>query len=107
MNGQNGSDVATTDDVMEALEGVIDPELGLDFVTLGLIYEVRIDDDGGVDVVYSLTSPGCPIGPQVAAQVVELVGELDGVTEVRPQLVFSPPWTPERLSEDARFALGF
>jgi metal-sulfur cluster biosynthetic enzyme len=92
--------------VLDALCGVIDPELGLDFVTLGLIYEVRIDG-GTVDVIYSLTSPGCPIGPQVAGQVVELVGELDGVSEVRPHLVFSPPWTPERLSEDARFALGF
>ncbi|MFN8204453.1 MAG: metal-sulfur cluster assembly factor [Solirubrobacteraceae bacterium] len=97
--------MVTEEAVFDALEGVIDPELGLDFVTLGLIYDVSIDG-GTVDVVYSLTSPGCPIGPQVAAQVIELVGELDGVGEVRPQLVFSPPWTPERLSEDARFALG-
>lgn len=97
--------MVTEQAVLDALGGVIDPELGLDFVTLGLIYDVRIEG-GTVDVVYSLTSPGCPIGPHVAGEVIALVGELEGVSEVRPQLVFVPPWTPERLSEDARFALG-
>jgi metal-sulfur cluster biosynthetic enzyme len=54
-----------------------------------------------------LTSPGCPIGPQVSEQIQEFVGELGGVEEVIPTMVFSPPWTPERMSEDAKFALGF
>jgi metal-sulfur cluster biosynthetic enzyme len=94
------------DEVLEALTNVIDPELGLDFVELGLVYEVEIDE-GTVTVTFTLTSPGCPIGPQVSEQMVEFVGELDGVLEVVPRMVFTPPWTPEKMSEDAKFALGF
>jgi metal-sulfur cluster biosynthetic enzyme len=96
----------TEDDVLEALTNVIDPELGLDFVELGLVYDVEIDE-GNVTVTFTLTSPGCPIGPQVSEQMVEFVGELDGVVEVVPRMVFTPPWTPEKMSEDAKFALGF
>ena len=99
--------IATVDEITEALRDVIDPELGLDFVELGLIYDVAVDDAGAVSVTYTLTSPGCPIGPQVAEQIEEFVSELDGVTEVQPTMTFSPPWTPERMSEDAKFALGF
>ena len=94
------------DDVQEALSNVIDPELGLDFVELGLIYEVAIED-GEVFVTFTLTSPGCPIGPQVGEQIEEFVGELDGVTRVYPKMTFSPPWTPEMMSEEAKFALGY
>lgn len=72
---------------------------------LGLIYEITIHD-ADVEVVFSLTTPGCPIGPRVAMQMVELVGALDGVRGVTPRLVFQPRWSKERLSEDARFALG-
>ena len=97
----------TLEDVEDALTNVIDPELGLDFVELGLIYEVDVDGEGAVRVTYTLTSPGCPIGPQVSEQIEEFVGELDGVTDVQPTMTFSPPWTPERMSEDAKFALGF
>jgi len=93
-------------EVLDALANVIDPELGLDFVELGLIYDVAIDDDE-VRVVYSLTSPGCPIGPQVAEQIPESVGDMPGDDQVTPRLTCSPPWTSERISEDARFALGF
>ena len=99
--------MVTVDDVTEALRDVIDPELGLDFVELGLIYDVKIDEQGSVSVTYTLTSPGCPIGPQVSEQIQEFVGELDGVHDVQPTMTFSPPWTPERMSEDAKFALGF
>ena len=98
--------MATLEDITDALRDVIDPELGLDFVELGLIYDVEIDD-GTVRVTYTLTSPGCPIGPQVSEQIEEFVGELDGVNEVLPTMTFSPPWTPELMSEDAKFALGF
>jgi metal-sulfur cluster biosynthetic enzyme len=97
----------TVDEVTDVLREVIDPELGLDFVELGLIYDVEVDDQGAVRVTYTLTSPGCPIGPQVSEQIEEFVGELDGVTDVQPTMTFSPPWTPERMSEDAKFALGF
>ena len=99
--------MATVDDITEALRDVIDPELGLDFVELGLIYDIEIDEAGVVQVTYTLTSPGCPIGPQVSEQIAEFVGELDGVSDVRPTMTFSPPWTPERMSDDAKFALGF
>src|ERR1700746_908105 len=98
--------MATVEDVTDALRDVIDPELGLDFVELGLIYEVEVDE-GTVRVTYTLTSPGCPIGPQGSEQIEEFVGELDGVSAVESEMTFSPPWTPERMSEDAKFALGF
>ena len=98
--------MTTAEDVTEALRDVIDPELGLDFVELGLIYDVEVDA-GTVHVTYTLTSPGCRIGPQVSEQIEEFVGELDGVEDVQSTMTFSPPWTPERMSEDAKFALGF
>ena len=96
----------TEEDVYEALEEVIDPELGLDFVNLGLVYDVNIEGNE-VYVTFTLTTPACPIGPQVSEQMVEFVGEVPGVTEVVPNMVFSPPWTPEKMSEDAKFALGY
>ena len=98
--------MTTAEDVTEALTNVIDPELGLDFVELGLVYDVAIED-GKVDITFTLTSPGCPIGPQVTEQMKEFVSELDGVVEVVPKMVFSPPWTPDLMSEDAKFALGY
>ena len=95
------------DDVLEALSNVIDPELGLDFVELGLVYGVEIEESGRVEVTFTLTTPACPIGPQVSEQMEEFVGELPGVTEVVPTMVFTPPWSPEKMSEDAKFALGY
>ena len=96
----------TIDQVTEALTNVIDPELGLDFVELGLIYDIEVED-GTVAITFTLTSPGCPIGPPVSEQIREFVGELDEVQRVEPRMVFTPPWTPDRMSEDAKFALGF
>ncbi|MGZ4166205.1 MAG: metal-sulfur cluster assembly factor [Solirubrobacteraceae bacterium] len=98
--------MANVDEVTDALREVIDPELGLDFVELGLIYEVQVDG-GSVHVTYTLTSPGCPIGPQVSEQIEEFVMDLDGVEDVQSTMTFTPPWTPELMSEDAKFALGF
>lgn len=96
----------TEDVVYEALEEVIDPELGLDFVSLGLVYEVEIENED-VYVTFTLTTPACPIGPQVSEQMKEFVGELEGVSAVHPKMVFDPPWSPEMMSEEAKFALGF
>jgi metal-sulfur cluster biosynthetic enzyme len=96
----------TEDDVMDALSNVIDPELGLDFVELGLIYGVEVVE-GNVRVTFTLTTPGCPIGPQVNEQIEEFVGDLDGVKAVESEMVFTPPWSPEMMSEDAKFALGY
>ena len=98
--------VPTKEDVTDALTNVIDPELGLDFVELGLVYDVEIDGDE-VYVTFTLTTAGCQIGPQVSDQMKEYVGELEGVSKVHPKMVFTPPWTPERMSEDAKFALGY
>ena len=98
--------MVTPEDVQDALTNVIDPELGLDFVELGLIYEIEIDG-GEVHVTFTLTAPGCPIGPEVSEQIEEFVSELDGVESVRSTMVFTPPWTPDRMSEDAKFALGY
>jgi metal-sulfur cluster biosynthetic enzyme len=94
------------DEVTEALTNVIDPELGLDFVELGLIYGVEVDG-GNVEVTFTLTTPACPIGPQVSEQIVEFVSEIDGVESVTPTMVFTPPWSPDKMSEDAKFALGY
>ena len=95
------------EEIDEALGNVIDPELGLDFVELGLVYEVDVDDGGGVDIVFTLTTPACPIGPQVTEQMQEFVSEVEGVTDVRPHMTFQPPWSPDMMSEDAKFALGY
>ena len=92
--------------VEDALANVIDPELGLDFVELGLIYGIELDGSR-VHVTYTLTTPACPIGPQVAEQIDEFVGELEGVDEVTSSMVFTPPWSPDKMSEDAKFALGY
>ena len=100
--------MATEEQVYEALEEVIDPELGLDFVSLGLVYDVEIQNESGeVFVTFTLTTPACPIGPQVSEQMREFVGELDGVQKVHPKMIFDPPWSPEMMSEDAKFALGY
>ncbi len=96
----------TEEDVYEVLEEVIDPELGLDFVSLGLVYDVNIEGSE-VYVTFTLTTPACPIGPQVSEQMREFVGDLPGVTAVHPKMVFDPAWSPEMMTEDAKFALGF
>ena len=96
----------SVEEVEDALTNVIDPELGLDFVELGLIYGIEIDG-GRVHVTYTLTTPACPIGPQVSAQIEEFVSEIEGVEEITSSMVFQPPWTPDKMSEDAKFALGY
>ena len=98
--------MVSVEDVEAALTNVIDPELGLDFVELGLINGVVIDG-GDVHVTFTLTTPACPIGPQVTEQIEEFVSELDGVDQVSSSMVFSPPWSPDKMSEDAKFALGY
>ncbi len=98
--------MVTEEAVTEALTNVIDPELGLDFVELGLVYGVAVEGSK-VDITFTLTTPACPIGPQVSEQMIEFVSELDGVDEVVPTMVFTPPWSPDKMSEDAKFALGY
>jgi metal-sulfur cluster biosynthetic enzyme len=92
--------------VFEALKNVYDPELGLNIVDLGLVYEVEVHDDGVVDIRYSLTTMGCPIGPMIEDQMRSFLRGVPGVEEVRPEFVLRPPWTPEMMSDEAKAALG-
>ncbi|TML72186.1 MAG: metal-sulfur cluster assembly factor [Actinobacteria bacterium] len=95
----------TSEDVTEALRQVEDPELGMDVVELGLIYDVDVRGPS-VKVLYSLTSMGCPAGPLIEQDISRVVQEIPEVESVDTELTFDPPWTPERMSDDAKFILG-
>ena len=94
------------EEVVDALRVVEDPELGMDIVELGLLYDVEVEGPK-VHVTYSLTSMGCPVGPMLEEQIHDTVAEMPGVEAVDAELTWSPPWTPERMSDDAKFILGF
>ena len=96
----------TKEAVFEALRRVEDPELGMDIVDLGLVYDVEVED-ANVKVIHSLTSMGCPAGPMIQEGMHDAVAALPGVEEVEVELTFDPPWTPDRMSDDAKFILGF
>ena len=98
--------MVTKDDVFEALHLVEDPELGMDIVELGLLYDAEIEGSK-VKVIHSLTSMGCPAGPMIQEDMHRVVAGLPGVEDVEIELTWDPPWTPERMSEDAKFILGF
>lgn len=96
----------TKDDVIEAMRGVEDPELGMDIVELGLLYDAEVSGPR-VKVLYSLTSMGCPAGPLIQQNIEEVVRSLPEVEEVETELTWDPPWTPDKMSDDAKFILGF
>jgi metal-sulfur cluster biosynthetic enzyme len=98
--------MVTKEEVFEALHQVEDPELGMDIVELGLLYDAEIEGPK-VKVIHSLTSMGCPAGPMIQEDIHRVVAELPGVEDVEIELTWDPPWTPERMSEDAKFILGF
>ena len=98
--------MATKEDVLEVLRQVEDPELGMDIVDLGLLYDVEVEGSK-VKVTYSLTSMGCPAGPLIAGDMERVSREVPGVEDVELELVFDPPWTPDKMSDDAKFILGF
>jgi len=85
--------------VREALKNVIDPELRLSIVDLGLVYEVDVSDST-VKVIYTLTTPACPLGPVIDEQIQDVLGDLPGVQEVVSEIVFSPPWDPRTMASD-------
>jgi metal-sulfur cluster biosynthetic enzyme len=98
--------VPTREEVIEALHQVEDPELGMDIVELGLLYDVEVEGPK-VKVIYSLTSLGCPAGPMIQEDIRQVTASVEGVDEVETELSWDPPWTPEKMSEDAKFILGF
>ena len=99
-------DMPTKEDVVEALRQVEDPELGMDIVELGLFYDAEVDGPKA-KVTYTLTSMGCPAGQMIQEDIERVVREIPGVEDVESELTFEPPWTPDRMSEDAKFILGF
>lgn len=114
-SGDNGTQSAIpaeeltrlTDDIVGALKTVYDPEIPADIYELGLIYKIDIDDERNVDVEMTLTAPGCPVAGEMPIWVENAVSSVDGVGQVRVDLVFDPPWTPERMSEEAQVAVGW
>jgi metal-sulfur cluster biosynthetic enzyme len=94
------------EEVVEALRGVEDPELGMDIVELGLFYDAEIEGPN-VKVHYTLTSMGCPAGAMIQEDIERVVREIPGVEAVESELTFEPPWSPEKMSDDAKFILGF
>ncbi len=94
------------EEVVEALREVEDPELGMDIVELGLFYDAEIEGPN-VKVLFTLTSMGCPAGPMIQEDIHRVAAELPGVEDVEIELTWDPPWTPDRMSDDAKFILGF
>ena len=94
------------EEVIDALRVVEDPELGMDIVELGLLYDVEVEGPK-VHVTYSLTYMGCPVGPMIEQQMLEVVEGMEGVEAVDAELTWDPPWSPEKMSEDAKLILGF
>jgi metal-sulfur cluster biosynthetic enzyme len=98
--------VTLKEQVLEALKNVNDPELGINIVDLGLVYEVNVDGET-VHITYTLTTMGCPIGPLIEAEMHRFLSGVAGVRNVEAEMVLRPPWTPEMMSEEAKAALGF
>jgi metal-sulfur cluster biosynthetic enzyme len=98
--------VPSKEDVFEALRAVEDPELGMDIVELGLLYDVEVHGPK-VKVIHTLTSMGCPVGPMIQENVDQVVRAMPEVEDVEVELTWDPPWSPEKMSDDAKFILGF
>ena len=96
----------SSQEVYQALKTVYDPEIPVNVVDLGLIYDVQVTDDSNVFVQMTLTFPGCGMGPHIAQQAEWAIQDLDGVEDVEIELTFDPPWSPDLISEEARMQLG-
>ena len=102
----DGTTVATEVQVVEAMRTVYDPELPVNIYDLGLIYTNDIAENGNIDITMSLTAPGCPVAGEMPGMVARAVSGIDGTGVVEVKIVWEPQWTPERMSEDAKLALG-
>ena len=98
---------ATIEQVTEALKVVTDPEIGINIVDLGLVYDVTVSEEGAAEVTYTLTTMGCPVGPLFEKEIAEAAAGVEGVTSVSAKMTLQPPWGPEKMSEFAKSALGF
>ena len=98
--------VATQERVIEALKTIFDPEIPLNIYELGLIYDVQVSPDGNTEVKMTLTAPACPVAGMLVQQVADKAGQVEGVTKSRVELVWDPPWTPDRMSDEAKLELG-
>ena len=96
-----------TDDIVAALKTVYDPEIPSDIYELGLIYRVDIADDRQITIDMTLTAPGCPVAGEMPGWVENAVGAVEGVSGVEVKMTFDPPWTPDRMSEEAQVAVGW
>ena len=96
-----------TDDIVSALKTVYDPEIPADIYELGLVYKIDIEDDRSVKIDMTLTAPGCPVAGEMPGWVENAVGAVEGVSGVEVSMVFDPPWTPDRMSEEAQVAVGW
>ena len=94
------------DAIIETLKTVYDPEIPVNIYELGLIYEIKLDDDFNVHILMTLTTPNCPVAESLPEEVKEKISNIDGINEVDLELTFEPPWTMEMLSEEARLELG-
>lgn len=94
-------------EVIEMLRTVYDPEIPVNIYELGLIYEIDVDEHGAVDIDMTLTSPGCPVAGSLPGEVASKVRQVEGVTDVNVELVWDPPWSMDRMSEEAKLDLGF
>jgi metal-sulfur cluster biosynthetic enzyme len=97
----------TVDEVTEALKVVTDPEIGINIVDLGLVYDVGVTEDGEAQITYTLTSAGCPAGAQIDHDIREAASSVPGITSVTSEMTLHPAWGPDKMSELARSALGF
>jgi len=98
--------MVTKEEVMDALKKCFDPEIGINVVDLGLIYDIRIDEKK-VDIDMTLTTPGCPLHTLIAQDAYEKVASVDGIDDVNVNVVWEPAWTPDRLSDEAKKMLGY
>ncbi|TIV23297.1 MAG: SUF system Fe-S cluster assembly protein [Mesorhizobium sp.] len=96
-----------TDDIVSALKTVYDPEIPADIYELGLVYKIDIEDDRSVKIDMTLTAPGCPVAGEMPGWVENAVGAVEGISGVEVNMVFDPPWTPDRMSEEAQVAVGW
>ena len=99
--------IPSTDQIIEVLKTIFDPEIPVDIYELGLIYEVKISDDGLVLIDMTLTSPNCPVAESMPKDVEDKVAAMSGVKSAKVEIVFDPPWTQDMMSEEAKLECGF